>query len=94
MYRFLHRINNGDIFAYFALDMKSSYKYLCRFERRHITICSYFFGNCFSTSVFSLRSRNGLNTCKSKFPLNYTPLLCSECLLTLSEWDKELKVYV
>jgi len=62
-------MNNGDSCAYFALDMKSSYKYLCRFERRHITICSYFFGNCFSTSVFRRRSRNGLNTWKNNFPL-------------------------
>jgi len=57
------------IVPYFALDMKSSYKYLCRFDRRHITICSYFFGNCFSTSVFSRRSRNGLNTCESNLTL-------------------------
>lgn len=42
--------------------MKSSYRKRWRFDRRHITTCSYFCGICFSTSDFSRRSRNGRKT--------------------------------
>lgn len=45
-----------------ALDIKSSYRNLWRFDKRHMTTCSYFFGNCFSTSVFNRLKRNGRNT--------------------------------
>jgi len=45
-----------------ALDIKSSYKYLCLLLSGHLTRCSYFFGNCFSTSLFNLRRMKGLNT--------------------------------
>lgn len=50
--------------TYFARPMKSSYKYRCRFDNRHMTTCSYFFGICFSTSDFRRRSKNGRNTYK------------------------------
>ena len=42
--------------------MKSSYKNRCLLDNGHLTTCSYFLGNCFSTSLFSLRSRKGRRT--------------------------------
>ena len=53
--------------TYFVCDIKSSYRYLCLFERWHMTTCSYFFGICFSTSCFNRLNRNGLNTCLQIF---------------------------
>ena len=45
--------------------IKSSYKNRCRFDKVHIITCSYFPGNCFSTSFFNLRSTKGRMTpCK------------------------------
>lgn len=48
--------------TYFALLIKSSYRYRCLFDKRHITTCSYFLGICFSTSDFSRRNKNGRRT--------------------------------
>lgn len=49
-------------FTYVVCDMNSSYRNLCRLDSRHITMCSNFFGICFSTSCFNLLRRNGRST--------------------------------
>ena len=47
--------------------MKSSYKNRCLFDKGHLTTCSYFLGNCFSTSLFSRRSKKGRRTLCSRW---------------------------
>jgi hypothetical protein len=42
------------------LDINSSYSCACLRLRGHMTICSNFPGNCFSTSFFNLLNRKGL----------------------------------
>lgn len=44
------------------LAMNSSYNSLCLLDNLHSTTCSYFFGNCLSTSAFNLLRRKGRKT--------------------------------
>lgn len=45
--------------TYPGCKITSSYITFCLFESRHLSTCSYFFVNCFSTSLLDLRKING-----------------------------------